>query len=140
MQTGSSAPSAVEEPDGTVALTLPADDASVRGARVFVQQHWSELEADTLDDVALIVAELVSNAVRHGRPEIILRMRRQPFGVDVSVLDHEPRMPPRDVRPADPTATSGRGLFMIDQLAQRWGVEPLADGSGKTVWAAVATG
>lgn len=116
-------------------MSLPADAHAARLARAFVHERWAELDDDVLDDVLLIVSELVTNAVQHGRPEIVLRLRGEPFAIDVSVLDHGPDMP----RPADGTpdvlAPSGRGLFIIDNLANRWGIEPLSGEVGKTVWA-----
>ena len=122
---------------GEVKVTLPAELESSRLARTFVRQSWPDLDSNVLDDVALIVTELVSNAVKHGAPELQLRLRRDPFAVDVAVLDHGADMPPTEVRQADLAATSGRGLFMVDQLANRWGCEPLVGETGKAVWASL---
>ena len=88
-----------------------------------------------LDDVELIVSELVSNAVRHGRPAIVLRLRSDPFAVDIGVLDHGPGCPePRD--PSDEEG-SGRGLRIVEMLSSAWGVQQLDDQRGKLVWASV---
>jgi anti-sigma regulatory factor (Ser/Thr protein kinase) len=125
--------------DGEIALALPAEVGSVSTARRLVQQRWPNLPDDVVDDVQLIVAELVSNAIKHGRPEIELRLRPEPFAIDVAVLDHSPALPDKKVAAPEHGATSGRGLLMVDQLAQAWGVDPLPDGSGKTVWASVST-
>lgn len=123
--------------DGQVGLRLPADLTSPKRARAYVREVWPDLHDDVLSDVELIVTELVSNAVKHGAPDIELRLRRQPFAVDVGVLDHGPGMPPAEVGPAELTADSGRGMFLVSNLASRWGVEPLADRVGKTVWASL---
>lgn len=128
-----------ELPDGSVELTLPADNSSVPVARGYVSARWSELDDDVLGDVALIVTELVTNAVRHGAPDICLRLRAAPFAIDVAVLDHGPGWPRR--RPAAEVegTGSGRGLTIVDRLAAAWGVEPVEDenGPGKLVWASI---
>ena len=46
-------------------------------------------------------------------------------------------MPPSSTSLPDGTARTGRGLFMVEALSQAWGVEPLPDGGGKTVWASI---
>jgi anti-sigma regulatory factor (Ser/Thr protein kinase) len=81
------------------------------------------------------VSELVSNAVQHGEPEILLRMRMDPLAIDISVLDHGTGVPPENVAAPSTSATSGRGLSIVDRLASDWGVVPLEGGTGKTVWA-----
>jgi anti-sigma regulatory factor (Ser/Thr protein kinase) len=116
-------------------LPLPADTSAPGVARAFVRNRWPQLGEEVIDDVMLIVSELASNAVQHGQPEIELRIRVEPFSVDVSVLDHGATVPPREIAAPDETATSGRGLSIVDRLASDWGVEPFDGGSGKTVWA-----
>lgn len=124
---------------GEVTLTLLAEKPSARIARQYVRQTWPDLDDDTTTDVELIVSELVTNAVRHGAPEINLRLRRDPFAVDIAVLDHGEQMPPSSVTQADVTAEHGRGLFLIDNLASKWGVSPLDGEPGKAVWASVSS-
>lgn len=123
--------------DGTLCVQLPAIGSAVALARMTVRERWADLPDNVLDDVQLIVAELVSNAVRHGRPDIELHLRGEPFTVNVAVLDHHPAQPPTRPQRPDVAATSGRGLLLVEELAERWGTEPLVDGSGKTVWASV---
>jgi anti-sigma regulatory factor (Ser/Thr protein kinase) len=119
-----------------VDIPLPADSTAPRAARSFVRDNCPHLGGEVLDDITLIVSELVSNAVRHGRPEIALRMTVEPLSVDVSVLDHGTALPPAQATPApDPTAASGRGLAIVESLASDWGVHPLETESGKCVWA-----
>jgi len=119
-------------------VPLPAEKTAPGIAREYVRERWPQLGEGVLDDVTLIVSELVSNAVQHGRPDIGLRIRVEPFAVDVSVLDHGSEVPPVEIAPPNETATSGRGLSIVDRLASDWGVEPL-DG-GKTVWARLERG
>jgi anti-sigma regulatory factor (Ser/Thr protein kinase) len=116
-------------------LPLPADASAPGVAREFVRTRWPRLGEEVIDDVVLIVSELASNAVQHGQPEIELRIRVEPFSVDVSVLDHGPGIPPTEIAPPHELATSGRGLSIVDRLASDWGVEPFDGAAGKTVWA-----
>jgi anti-sigma regulatory factor (Ser/Thr protein kinase) len=119
-----------EQPDAAsneIEMPLPAETESPGRARA--------AEDDVLDDITLIVSELVSNAVQHGEPDILLRMRMDPLAVDISVLDHGTGGPPEKVAAPSTSATSGRGLSIVDRLASDWGVVPLEGGAGKTVWA-----
>jgi anti-sigma regulatory factor (Ser/Thr protein kinase) len=118
-----------------VEFPLPADVRSPGRARAFVRDRWPESDDEVLDDLTLIVSELVSNAVQHGEPEILLRMRTEPLSVDISVLDHGRDVPPGAVMAPDSSATSGRGLTIVDRLASDWGVVPFEGAPGKTVWA-----
>lgn len=102
-------------------------------------------ESDTNTTVTLIVAELVSNAVTHGRVpgrDFRLRLSLNPATglVRVEVTDtRDDRMPsaPPLALP-EPDAESGRGLCLVSALASRWSVVPREDGGpGKTVCAEV---
>ncbi|WP_225830753.1 ATP-binding protein [Streptomyces sp. NK08204] len=97
------------------------------------------------DDILLIVAELTSNAVRHGRVagrDFHFRLHVVPGSgtVRVEVTDTRAERLPR--RPADPAATgteeTGWGLLLVSHLAARWDWNLRPDGPGKTVWAAYA--
>jgi anti-sigma regulatory factor (Ser/Thr protein kinase) len=81
----------------------------------------------------LLVSELVTNALRHARPPLELRV--QPLdgtGVRIEVFDGTgDRLPVLDVSPLD--ADGGRGIEIVAALASRWGSEPGAP--GKIVWA-----
>ncbi|HAM03187.1 MAG TPA: hypothetical protein DCQ30_13320 [Acidimicrobiaceae bacterium] len=95
--------------------------------------------ADT-DPVVLVVSELVSNAILHagGADQLIeLRADHHAGVVHIEVHDHDPRPPETGPTPVD--ADRGRGLLIVDQLAQEWGWEPVR-GNGKRVWCEVAVG
>lgn len=83
-----------------------------------------------LDDGALAVSELVTNAVLHGREPIIIRVTLTGERLRVEVHDGSPISPSFSM--LDPTAVTGRGLMLISAAADRWGVEP--EPHGKQVW------
>ena len=113
-------------------LTLPAALHSVRLARTFMRQHCAEhrLPDGVCDDAVLLISELVSNAVLHGRSEVQLWVGRKGRCLHVSVHDENSRHPAR-VR-EDPDALDGRGLALVAELASAWGVQD--DPTGKAVW------
>lgn len=103
---------------------------AVPTARRFVRS-W--LHAHRLDVVAprleLVVSELFTNAVVHGRGPIQARLSVERDCVRVEIIDHgggQPRLRP-------PTEPGGWGLRLVDQLADAWGSDV---GDGRTlVWA-----
>lgn len=94
--------------------------------------------------VALVVGELAANAVRHGRVpgrDFGLRLTLDEAAglVRVEVADAAAAKRPPAAPPSScPDGESGRGLLLVDVLAERWGWEP-RDPVGKTVWADVPT-
>ncbi len=104
--------------------------------------------ATVVDDAVLVLSELLSNSCRHGRPlgqrEIGEGDVRAAWSVDdqgaLTVEVTDGGGPTRPV-PATPsvTARGGRGLNIIDSLAQRWGVRDGASGE-VTVWVVIDGG
>ena len=99
--------------------------------------HW--LDRDSEQALALLVTELISNAVRHGgagEGELIeLELGATAIGVGVEVSDSGPGFAPKPREGAldDP---GGWGLVLVDQMAERWGVVH----DGRThVWFELAT-
>jgi anti-sigma regulatory factor (Ser/Thr protein kinase) len=79
----------------------------------------------------LLACELVTNAVVHTGGPVTLRVHGDPGLIRVEVADQGDTEPVMfDV---DDEAELGRGIFIINELATRWGSEPADDG-GKTVW------
>lgn len=111
-------------------VTLPAGPDSPGQARRFVQRQLSGWGLDGLvDDVCLVATELVTNAVLHARSdmEVVLEVGDR---VRLEVHDRSPRIPA--VRTSSTLTATGRGLRLVDLLANHWGAEPT--GAGKVVW------
>jgi serine phosphatase RsbU (regulator of sigma subunit) len=82
-----------------------------------------------LDSTELMVSEIVTNAVRFASRPIALRLLRTDV-LRCEVTDDSPKVP--RMRHAEPRDEGGRGLFLVDQLAHRWGATRLS--TGKVVW------
>lgn len=101
-----------------------------RLARAVLSLQWSVPEA-LVDSAELLVSELVGNAVQHtGAPAFGLRMLRRRGWLRVEVRDPSRGLP--CLLPVHDLDTSGRGLFLVDTLSDRWGVDLLP--RGKTTW------
>jgi anti-sigma regulatory factor (Ser/Thr protein kinase) len=112
-------------------LRLPPHPASVGRARRYVVERLSELGVpDPESSAALIVSELVTNAVIHAGTEFTVRVVRAGAGVRVEVGDASPVLP--GLRLADARSRTGRGLYLVEHFAQEWGVDPGTN--GKVVW------
>lgn len=124
------------ESEQTALLDLGDDTRSVGRARAFARCTLSKwkLAAALGEDAALVVSEMVANAVVHAGAPIRLLIRRLPSHVVVEVHDGDSRPPRRP--PAGRLDESGRGLRLLDHLAERWGFQ--AAPSGKIVWCALA--
>ena len=110
---------------------LPADPAIVADARREVARR---LGAWGLDDAAfitgLVVSELVTNAIRHAQGPIQLRLIRDQTLI-CEVSDGSSTAP--HLRRARAFDEGGRGLLLVSQLTQRWGMRQTPH--GKTIWA-----
>jgi anti-sigma regulatory factor (Ser/Thr protein kinase) len=87
--------------------------------------------AEVTETVLLLASELVTNAVLHGHGEPVLEIRTTDDLVWVGVRD--PNRQPPQVRHVDADALGGRGLHLVDALAEDWGAAAVP-GDGKTVW------
>ncbi|MCF3960095.1 SpoIIE family protein phosphatase [Streptomyces fuscigenes] len=105
----------------------PGEVARARDRAVRQLEEWG-LTGNALA-TELIVSELVTNAIRHGAPPVQLRLIRDRF-LTCEVSDTSPAAP--HLRHARTLDESGRGLFIVAQLAQQWGTR--YTGSGKTIW------
>ena len=118
----------------TFRMTLAHDANAVAAARTFVEQHADSLPADLAEDAKLLASELVTNAVRHGRPDVTVRVSLHPPWIGVSVEDEGAAVPSTDIAPPDLESFSGRGLMIVDRMSSTWGVIPTDPPPGKTVW------
>lgn len=84
------------------------------------------------DDAALVVSELVENAVRHARSESVLRVELRPSGLSLAVRDDDPT-PPLLESPG-PDVPGHRGVQLVNRISVAWGCAPSSD-AGKIVWA-----
>ncbi|WP_172386747.1 ATP-binding protein [Streptomyces sp. MNP-20] len=126
-----------------VQLEVGPDPAEVGRARRWARSRLagSGIAADEplAETLILLISELVTNAVVHTGCPAVLRMllpgvpASEPGTVRVEVTDRSAR-PPRP-RHAEGDETNGRGLELVDGLADRWGWQP--DGAGKRIWCEV---
>jgi anti-sigma regulatory factor (Ser/Thr protein kinase) len=113
---------------------LPHTLAAPRLARRYVTSRALTWPAELLDQVVLLTSELVTNAVLHGRGPVELRIEDDGRLIRIEISDGHPDPLPRDGdRPPD-TQQSGRGLLIVDSLADRWGYRLHRAPPGKTVW------
>jgi serine phosphatase RsbU (regulator of sigma subunit)/anti-sigma regulatory factor (Ser/Thr protein kinase) len=108
-----------------VVVRLDGDPDAIRTARRAVSELEPALGRELMENVTLLVSELVTNSVRHaGAAESApIELRATVFAdhVRVEVNDQGTGFEPRLRRP-DPGSRSGWGLYLVDQLADRWGV------------------
>jgi two-component sensor histidine kinase len=105
-----------------VNLDLPADAKAPRRARRSLVELDTVLDEEQADTVRLLVTELVTNSVKFaGEGTIEVRLKLGKNAVHVEVLDDGPGFVPSGGRPAL-TDTSGRGLYLVEALSNRWGV------------------
>ncbi|RFC77537.1 SpoIIE family protein phosphatase [Streptomyces sp. AcE210] len=115
---------------------VDADPAEVAQARTSVSEQLTTWGLEELDFTAgLIVSELVTNAIRYGRPPIQLRLIHDRT-LMCEVADAGSTTP--YLRRARVFDEGGRGLFLVAQLAEHWGTRHAR--RGKTVWAECALG
>jgi anti-sigma regulatory factor (Ser/Thr protein kinase) len=121
-------------------LLLPFTASSVGVARRHLVSDLIEAGvcASAVTDAALVISELLSNALRHAGPlsgsGIRVAWDLDSDSVRISVSDGGGPSRPEFGEPT-PTTTGGRGLRIVARLSRRWGT--LCDDQGTTVWAEV---
>ncbi|MFC9063862.1 ATP-binding SpoIIE family protein phosphatase [Streptomyces harbinensis] len=112
---------------------VPAEPTAVARARELASRQLTSWGLqDAVFTTELVVSELVTNAIRHAGGPIQLRVIRQ-GGVICEVSDGSSTSP--HLRRARAYDESGRGLFIVAHLTQRWGSRQSS--TGKTIWAEV---
>ena len=116
---------------GTVERSFDGSLDSLRDARQFVRgvlAGW--LVVEPADEVLLVAHELAANALVHARSAFVVRMLRRDGWLRVEVDDAS--VEPPQAAPASPSSLGGRGLVLVEALAEDWGWD-LREG-GKSVW------
>jgi anti-sigma regulatory factor (Ser/Thr protein kinase) len=119
-----------------LSVDLPPEPSSASRARLLAREQYAKsCSRDTLDTIALLVTELVTNAILHARTTLQLTLETRPGLVRIGVEDESTDQPTLQHYASD--AVTGRGLALVEQLASSWGVE--ATPTGKLVWCHVPT-
>ncbi|MFJ5832603.1 ATP-binding protein [Streptomyces sp. NPDC093089] len=129
------------DPVRRFAFELPARTASVARARRLAEERlilWG-CGPEIRDTVALVVSELVTNAVVHTASDrVICELREGEDTLRIAVRD--------EGGPADPRIRDcgederGRGLLIVDALCTAWGADRTGHGTAQIVWAELAHG
>lgn len=126
--------------------TIPAQGEAVADARYNVRKTLADWGCEDLsDDIVLVVSELVTNAIRYGKPDIVLTLCCRDDRVGGQVTnggDAWPRLEaaaaavlwPDAGAASDVDAESGRGLNLVAAYTWRWGVRPAHSGPGSVAW------
>ncbi|KKD07705.1 ATP-binding protein [Streptomyces sp. WM6386] len=142
-------PAAAPRPTGRSAtLRLPGSSEGCAQAREFTERVLGEWElGQCRDDALTVVSELAANAVLHGRKsdtlddgesEVWLRLTRRTTHLVCAVTDQGDGLPHTAHAPKV-LSEHGRGLFIVEALAQHWGWTRHTP-HYKTVWAMLPTG
>jgi len=114
--------------ESMTSLRLPSVPASVPVARRRLQDwlHHLGVHPDRVEDARVIVSEMVANSVRHASPlpdgTILVAWRLEDGKVELSVTDGGADTRPRRVQ-APASAPTGRGMAIVDVLADDWRIE-----------------
>ncbi|GAU70194.1 hypothetical protein SSP35_17_00490 [Streptomyces sp. NBRC 110611] len=123
--------------DNGASAVLPRHPRAASQARQFLSSVISQGDA-LIDTAALLLSELVSNAVRHAHGtqlQVAITHDQVKDVIVVAVFDRNPEMR-RGTRSADgqpDDLETGRGLDLLDALAESWGVATVGD-RGKWIW------
>jgi anti-sigma regulatory factor (Ser/Thr protein kinase) len=118
--------------DDGISLRLRGGPEAAARARRALSKLRADIDPPLMETLRLLVTELVSNSVRHARADtVVLRVLVGRTVVLTEVTDEGPGFDPEDTgKPG--TDDSGWGLFLVERLAQRWGVSQQDDAT--KVW------
>ena len=123
-----------------ISINLPAAPSAAKTARSEVTQRLSQrITRGLLEDVRLLLTELITNALRHAEmaPDDEIGVRAELSGGTVRIEVRDPgRDGPVEMHPPGPRG-GGYGLYLVDRLTDRWGVERR---DGTMVWAELSAG
>jgi anti-sigma regulatory factor (Ser/Thr protein kinase) len=113
-----------------LSLQLPGDRDAAAKARRELAKLRGDLDPPLMETLRLLVTELVTNSVKHtGADTVVLKVLVGRSSVWTEVTDPGPGFDPDGAGGRDST---GWGLFLVERLAHRWGVNQ--DGAGTKVW------
>ncbi|MFC8362025.1 ATP-binding protein [Streptomyces griseorubiginosus] len=117
-------------PNDVQTFSYPSEDASVSEARKAVRKvvsGWG-LPNELAETAELLTSELVTNVILHAQDSATCRVTCElsAKSLTVTVIDYGQGLP--RMRGSSDTATNGRGLFLVDALAQDWGIRPVLRG------------
>ena len=122
------APGSMRTDSAPVDLRVPFAASSVALTRRQLRRWLADLNvrADRIDEARVVLSELVGNAVRHAEPLpdgcLLVAWRLDCGRLRLSVTDGGSTSEPHTVK-APPSAVSGRGMLIVDRLAQSWWVD-----------------
>jgi hypothetical protein len=122
-------------PDSRMRLSLELEPVvgAARRSRELITEACARWDQPELAGLAcIVVTEMVNNVVAHAHTPMTVLLAPRGDTMSVAVRDHSTNVP-RFTGPVAPTSYGGRGLLLIDSVAERWGSLELAD--GKVVWA-----
>jgi anti-sigma regulatory factor (Ser/Thr protein kinase) len=116
-------------------LRLPAEAIAPALARAGIRGMSPQVPDRLAADLALLVTEVVSNAVRHASAdpgdEVVVRLFAN-HRIRVEVVDHGPGFEAGDREQPRAARADGWGLYLLDSLSSAWGVDHV--GEQTTVW------
>ncbi|WP_246212261.1 SpoIIE family protein phosphatase [Streptomyces abyssomicinicus] len=111
---------------------FPPLPRSAREAREFVRHRLGDVAQELRENAELLVSELVANVVLHARTDAEVSVRRLGDRVEIRVRDERPQLGLLPQQKFHRFPATGHGLFVVERLATRFGVETGED--AKTVW------
>jgi anti-sigma regulatory factor (Ser/Thr protein kinase) len=115
---------------------FPPDSKAVREVRRFVAEALEGLSGEQTEIIVLAASELAANCVRHAGTEFTVTVDRQGDEVRVTMDDAGDGQP--EVQHPGPETPSGRGLLIVEQLADAWGASQ--SGGRNRVWFSMRAG
>lgn len=113
------------------ARSFACEPDSVRSARRFTVELLDGVDAEVVGAITLMVSELATNAIAHARTGFTVSVQRTARRVRIEVQDRGRATP--TLRSPTTADLSGRGLRIVEQLAQKWGSQSTKD-RGNNVW------